>query len=264
MYSKNPKITGYESIKTIVGNFISQRNKNQYNEDFLVLNKNSLLSYKFELDDKDYYIEVLGCLICKSVLKNYASLVLHYKHNHIEFIFFNVKQHNSHTNLKEAHIIAISLPQNIIENEKSLSCNNDIISKIKQVEFGFFLNEHEKEILVVKSLEDKSELKFLGLLNNDASNSNSNTKKPLLQNSNKQIFKAYPYNTNSLINNELVLYDVIGGEFISNKQNCFVHEKKTNYKYFNQELLIDNTCKELETIDIYFFKLWNRVIHEEK
>ena len=260
-FTKNINIQNYESIKGIITNFTSQRSKNSVSDDFICLNKNSLLSYNMELDDKDFYIETLGCVFCKEILNNYAALFLHYKLNHQNYTFFNIKHHNCYTNLKEAHIVGFHCGS----DKKKLSIRNSdsdrreklIQSEILDKRIEFFFNQDDKEALVMKTLEDKDELKRILSTNDDKS------KQKNLMNSHKQLFRQYVPNPDSYIDDKLILFDCVTGEMLDeNYQSRGYEIEGNNYIIRTQEQWIDDICDDVNPEDKTFMKCWN--LHSDK
>lgn len=268
-YTKNINIQNYESVKSIITNFSLQRTKNANLDDFIILNRSNLANYYDDLDDKDFYVEILGCIFCKDILNNYAALYLHYKLCHPNYLFFNIKHSNTHTNMKEAHIVAFKISEEIQPNKIIINSKDDqkvIDQKIIDSSIFICYTKDEKEVLLLKALENKNDLERItsNTINQKQDSytyERSNNKH--LVNSLKQNFRQYLPNVNSLIDNNLILFDPITIEPLdSNKLSNSYELLDDSYVIKTQEKWIDELCDNAGLNEKQFMKLWNR--HIEK
>lgn len=218
-------------------------------EEFVCLNKHNFSELEFEAEDKVYYLEMLGCVICKQSMKNFAALFLHYKLNHRDFIFFNIKHQNSHTNIKEAHIVAFPSERN--------SSNFDAPRiGILERTIGYYFGKREKQVFLMLSLNDSNELKQLvdteGLKHAESNG--------ILMNVNKQTFKQYPVNQKCLLDGQLVLFDNVTGEILDSDFESSGYERDCDYRAKLEEKWLKEECYDISPSDEKLFNLWNRFI----
>ncbi len=274
IFSRRINIHNKETIKSIVMNFSNQRNRKKENEDFICLNKTTLQNFQFENEDKDYYIDTLQCIICKSTLKNLTALFLHYKFSHLNYLFFNVKISNNFTNLKEAHVVAFSYSCFDEEENKDRNYYSEIASLGVNVDYGYFAflsSEKDRQYLLLEYLKENKDFdrlinleKVYELSNANKQNSFSTLTKPLT-NSNKQVFNQYLPNPNSYMKNNLVLFDIFTGEMLDNNMESMGYETNDDdYKLQLENQWIDNNINNISLDDKTFMKLWNRFIDDNK
>lgn len=67
----------------------SARSKNCEVDDLITLTKKDLRNYLVELEDKDYYLNFLGCIICHEEFNNFAALFMHLHFSHSGFDFYH-------------------------------------------------------------------------------------------------------------------------------------------------------------------------------
>lgn len=284
IFFRRVNIQSMESIKSIVNNFTNHRNRKIETEDFVCLSGANISSYVFEQEDKDYFISILCCLLCKSHLKNFTSLFLHYKLSHPDFLFFNVKIHNYHTNVREAHLVAFAYKCFDEELNKDKHVYSELASKginVQHEYFGFTLNELDRVQLLssyLKEIDDFQKLISLESLyklrnannleqgeigNHVAKTGNPN--KSHLMNSNKQVFNQYLPNPSSYLNRRLILFDTVTGEMLDNKLQSAGHKlPDEDYRVKLEDVWIDSHIKNVADQDKQFFKLWNRFTEENK
>lgn len=274
-----------DTLKGIVTNFATNRIKNLEIEEFFILNKNSLKTHSFIIDDTDYYIELLGCVICKDILRNYAALLIHYKTHHPEMTYFTYKHHNSQANLKEAHVIAFVLEKNKFinncnkngneedKNEDNMhnNANANLVNKHDYIinketdDFGVCYSLESSLSATILLLENKIELANDNNINYENNNNvvmkgnvgNCIGKKDLM-NSQKNTFRLYPVNTNSYIDGHLVLFDCITGSLHNDLQEYFenvMNNFENNNVDFNENRAIrsstvNNSNKNKDNIQI--------------
>jgi hypothetical protein len=69
---------------TIIKDFQLTRKKEE--ETHLVyVNSINLKSVMIELDERDYFVSLLACIICKHTFKNIIALIIHYYFVHFEY-----------------------------------------------------------------------------------------------------------------------------------------------------------------------------------
>lgn len=274
IFSRRVNINNKETIKSIVMNFSNQRNKKKETEDFICINKSTLANFQFENEDKDYYIDTLNCIMCKATLKNFTSLFLHYKFNHSNYLFFNVKISNNYTNIKEAHIVSFAYSCFNEDEYKERNYYSEIASLGVNVDYGYFAflsGEKERQYLLLEYLKENKDFdrlisleKVYELSNANKQNSFTTNTKPLT-NSNKQVFNQYLPNPNSYMNNKLVLFDNFTGEMLDQNQESMGYElNEEDYRLQLEDDWIDNNINNVSLEDKDFMKLWNRFIDENR
>lgn len=265
IFFRRVNIQSLETIKSIVVNFNAQRSKKSETEDFICLNKRSIRSFEFDKDDKDYYIETLNCVMCKATMKNFTSLLLHYKINHSEFLFFNVKIDNPITFLKEGHIVAFNKKENKEDfNEMvSLGVNTDTGY------FCFFTNEKDRQYYLIEYLKETKDFDKLihseDLKEISKQESFSCYNKKNLTNSNKAQFCQYLPNPSSYMKDRHIFFDNFTGEILDLNLESAGHEIIEPEKIVQlEDKWIDDHLNDVSNKDKDFMKIWNRFTEKNK
>jgi hypothetical protein len=80
-------------LNLYVANYIQQRKSRSLEyDDLIVINSSNMKDHSYEIEDKDYYFCITGCLLCKGFLQSFHALIVHlyYCHPNITF-YFTVK-----------------------------------------------------------------------------------------------------------------------------------------------------------------------------
>ena len=94
LHTITKNVTKNDLIK-ILKDFQLTRKKEE-NCHLVIVNNLNLKTLSIELDDKDYFISILACFICKRSFNNIAALIIHYYFIHSEYNYSQTVIFNYH------------------------------------------------------------------------------------------------------------------------------------------------------------------------
>jgi hypothetical protein len=116
-----------------VNTFMQVRTKsNIESDDLICLNKTSFYSLSNDYEDKDFYLDFLGCILCKETFKTFVGLFYHIKLNHDNYSIYHGQFENPGTKMKEGHIV-------LFNNAKKT-----VLKGIKEKVFFMYSKEEKK------------------------------------------------------------------------------------------------------------------------
>lgn len=226
-----------------------------------------------EKDDKDYYIDFLGCILCKQEFISFISLFIHIKITHEDFKCFLSQPSNNETRLTEGHIIIYP---------SQFSSRNSILTDDDK-NFHFLRDENKQMNTLLKYVAE-ADIKYkpdLDNFNGVNCNINRNNKgivytsakgKDFVDKNNlgnddlnfarqsKTVYRSYKDN---LYPNERLFFHSVTGEILSENSD------DSDYDIDNDDIL-EYEAKDIDHFtdicqkDKEFFKIWNKYMENNK
>jgi len=255
-----------------INNFVQQRNKSHSNSECLIcINRHTIKCANAleENEDKDFYVDFLGCILCKEEFKSFISLFVHIKINHEDFKCFIAQANNSDTRMKEGHLIIYRVKSHkhisfITNDDKNFCVVKDKEIEIKTIykyladaDIHYMQNDKDSNSSIVTNSISKVRNSFASKGN--TGNNIFNAKGLNLCQTTKN-YKTYEDATNS---GERIFFHSVTGEILNESS------EDSDYEIDDE----DNIKKEEKNIDQYtdicekdkeFFKLWNRYIQTNR
>jgi len=202
-----------------------------------MINKVNFNSQNYVLNEEDFHVGLLGCLICKEIFKTFSALFTHMKISHDEsYEFFHAKIINPETKMNEAHIIVF---QKSIVNAYNDDENNET----------YCYNRNKDK--------NKEKMTILNLLKRYDINIENDVFGP------KYTCKSVPKSIKKYeeSNEDRVYFHSVTGGILHNDSEDSDYEIIAEDKLFIENKQIDSYTDICDS-DKLFFKKWNRFISQ--
>jgi hypothetical protein len=242
-----------QQMKDYIQNF-RKKLKTRETDVYSIVNINTKIHDS--IDDRDFYVNFLGCVICQRKFNGYTPLFLHMTWDHPEWDVYHCESENPDTSMREGHIFTIKNKYAYEESEtrEDFARLFDSESYQRTAFYSFSLKDINCDLLKNETFSTK----YSNLNNRGEKNSSCSSVGAFKDKDKKTTFKKYP----DPELNRVFFHSVTGGILNEDSDDSdYVVDEDDMREYHNKD--IDEYADICES-DKGFFKLWNNFMYRVK